>query len=82
MKQIYITKTAQKQLLKLEKKLQVRLLNAIEGLKNIPMIGDIDTFKTEKGTFRLRVGEYRILFSIESDIIYVKDIDTRGGIYK
>ena len=37
-----------------------------------------------QGYYRIRIGKYRIIFrsNFEERIIYVKKIDTRGGIYK
>jgi mRNA interferase RelE/StbE len=35
-----------------------------------------------EGEFRFRVGEYRIIFDVGRDIIYVLKISRRDGVYK
>jgi len=53
-----------------------------EGCEKIPK-GDIKPLKGAPGVYRLRVGDWRILFSyIESKNVYVREIKPRGGIYK
>jgi len=45
--------------------------------------GDILPYKSKKGYFRLRVGDYRIIFTWISDKqISIASIDPRGGAYK
>ena len=55
-----------------------------EAIYKLPHEGDIDTVKARKGFYRLRVGDFRIIYTVENDIltVYVVDIDSRGGIYK
>ncbi|MCL2851805.1 MAG: type II toxin-antitoxin system RelE/ParE family toxin [Defluviitaleaceae bacterium] len=79
--QIYLSKKAEKFLLKADKSTTKRIKLALEGLKQKPPIGDIKSYKSMPGCFRLRVGNYRIIFYIEVDIIQVIDIDSRGQIY-
>ena len=44
--------------------------------------GDVKSLKDRTGEFRLRVGKWRIFFSLESpDIIRVLGIDNRGEAY-
>ena len=64
-----------------------RLREAIEGLKNIPMTGDIRPLEGYKdGRMRLRVGSYRVIFKeiseVEIDIVFIMEIGNRGDIYK
>ncbi len=52
------------------------------GIEKIPQ-GDIKPLKGSPGTYRLRVGDWRILFSYpEQDTILVEKIGPRGGVYK
>ena len=45
--------------------------------------GDIKPYKGSPGTYRLRVGDWRILFSYpEDDTILIEKIGPRGGVYK
>ncbi|NPA38379.1 MAG: hypothetical protein GXN99_01130 [Candidatus Nanohaloarchaeota archaeon] len=44
---------------------------------------DIKKLKGEwKGTYRLRVGKFRIIFKVEKDVLYVYDIIKREKAYK
>ena len=52
------------------------------GIEKLPE-GDIKPYKGSPGTYRLRVGDWRILFSYpEHDIILIEKIGPRGGVYK
>ena len=52
------------------------------GIEKIPK-GDIKPLKGNTGTYRLRVGDWRILFSYpEHDTILIEKIGPRGGVYK
>lgn len=52
------------------------------GIEKIPQ-GDIKPLKGSPGTYRLRVGDWRILFSYpEENTILVEKIGPRGGVYK
>jgi len=52
------------------------------GIEKLP-IGDIRPLQGSKGSYRLRVGDWRILFSYpEDDIILIEKIGPRGGVYK
>ena len=60
---------------------QKRIVDAIYGL---PDAGDIKVMKGHEGLYRLRVGDIRILYTMEEEIltIYVIEIGNRGDIYK
>lgn len=77
---INIKKKAQKFINKQDKKQQLRIYKAIYALPE----GDIKQLKGYETTYRLRVGEYRIIFEwIENEIVIdVLDADNRGDIYK
>ena len=52
------------------------------GIEKIPK-GDIKPLKGISGTYRLRVGDWRILFSYSEDgTILIEKIGPRGGVYK
>ncbi|MDR4507435.1 MAG: type II toxin-antitoxin system RelE/ParE family toxin [Candidatus Brocadiaceae bacterium] len=48
--------------------------------KGLP--ADIKSISGEKNLYRIRVGKYRILFTITKDIVVVIKIGPRGDIYK
>ena len=55
-----------------------RLKMAIEKLP----FGDIRKLNGYQNDYRLRVGNFRVLFSMENDIITIKDVLPRGQAYK
>jgi mRNA interferase RelE/StbE len=78
---ISYSKSSLKYLLKLEKKKRVNIVSAIDQL---PENGDIKKMHgvSIKDLYRLRIGEYRILFIWNGPDIRILDVDTRGDIYK
>ena len=82
MYEIEFSKTAQKQLYKLEKNVQIRIISTLERIRIIPY----PHIKKLVGSpyFRLRVGEYRIILDIRKDnlIIFVIEVGHRKDIYK
>jgi len=82
--QINYTKQALKYLAKLDKPTIQRLKNAIYQLSYEPPEGDIKPIKGQENIYRARVGDYRILFEIDSDsgVIMIRKIAPRGEIYK
>lgn len=54
-----------------------RIVAAISGLP----VGDVKRLKGRDG-YRLRVGDFRVLFDRDGNIIYISKIDNRGQIYK
>lgn len=80
MKRITYLKNAYKTLESYDKGTISRILNAISSIPR----GDIKRLQGEKHPplYRLRVGKYRIIYSIEPDELLVVKIDTRGDIYK
>ena len=78
---IVFEKPAVKFLQKQPKDQQERLLKAI---RRLPEIGDIKAMQGHENLYRLRVGSYRVLYTIENDILTVRvlDIGNRGDVYK
>ena len=75
---IRYTKIAVKYIEILDKPTKQRIKTAIE---KIPF-GDIKKLTGYENDYRLRVGNYRVLFSLDNDIIIVKDVLPRGQAYK
>ncbi|TYQ15863.1 UNVERIFIED_CONTAM: mRNA interferase RelE/StbE [Acetivibrio alkalicellulosi] len=77
---IELSKKAQKFILKLEQKEQQRILKAIYKL---PFDGDIKQLKG-LSQYRLRVGEYRIIYEMYNDVLLIRviNIGNRGDVYK
>jgi mRNA interferase RelE/StbE len=53
-----------------------------KGINEIPM-GDIVPLRGSHGTYRLRIGGWRVLFSYpDKYTVLIEQIDSRGQIYK
>lgn len=80
---INFEKSAKKFIKKQPPEQQKRLLKAINGL---PESGDTLKMQGYKSLYRLRVGSYRVLYSVDHEgkytIVTVSDVDNRGQIYK
>jgi len=79
------TKNAQKALLNLDYAIQERIERKIEWLVN-----NFEAIKPQRLSgqlshlYKLRVGDYRVIYSIDSEehIIYIMDLGHRRDIYK
>ena len=74
---IQYSKQALKFLLRQNKPTQERLITAIKKLPE----GDVKKMQG-LSLYRLRVGDFRILFARNGQIINIEKIDNRGQIYK
>ena len=81
-REILLHKDAEKFLVKADSKTFKRITAVLSNLAEIPPIGDIKPLQNSKQVFRARIGQYRIIYRIEEDVILVRDIDARGQIYK
>ena len=79
--QVVVEKRAAKFIRKQQPAQQKRIL---EALAQLPFVGDIKPMAGTSGFYRLRVGDYRILYTIEEELITVRvtDAGNRGDIYK
>lgn len=77
---IVIERLAEKFIIKLPRPEKERVLRAIAKLPNE---GDIRKLKGHDDLLRLRVGEYRIIYTVNHGelIVIVIDADNRGQIY-
>lgn len=78
---IEIDKRAVKFISKQSKPQKERILKAIYKL---PAAGDIKAMQGYNGYYRLRVGDYRIIYTVNNDVLLVRiiEIGNRGDIYK
>ena len=79
--QIRFEKTAMKFLEKQPQNQRERILKAIYKL---PDEGNIKPLGGYENLYRLRVGDYRVLYTIHEDIVTIRvlNIGNRGDIYK
>lgn len=75
---IRYSKRAIKQIKVLDAVMRKRIVSGIEKLPN----GDIKRLEEFSSGFRLRVGDYRILFNLKMDSIEITDVLPRGKAYK
>lgn len=75
---IVYSKKALKFLKKQDKPTQKRIVDAISKL---PLSGDIKKLQGTDG-YRLRIGDFRVLFDVNGLIIDIIEIGNRGQIYK
>jgi mRNA interferase RelE/StbE len=80
--QVLLRPVAAKYLERLGESNKSRIKAAFEDLSKEPPKGDIRPVIGRKGYFRLRVGDFRALYRIETGAIIVTNIDPRGQVYK
>ena len=73
-------KKAKSELDKLEIDLARRIILKVRSLAEDPYSKDIKRL-SGRTEYRLRVGDYRVLFSIETDTIFILNIGHRKNIY-
>lgn len=74
---IQYSKQAVKFLKRQDKPTRKRIVNAI----NLLPAGDVKLLQGRNG-YRLRVGDYRVIFDIHGNILYIEKIGNRGQVYK
>ncbi|MEK7432838.1 MAG: type II toxin-antitoxin system RelE/ParE family toxin [Cyanobacteriota bacterium] len=76
----HYSKKFDKKFEKYERKTQERIHKAIELLP----LGDVEKIQGKKTPpiYRLRVGDYRILFRMNEHEIFIDKVDGRGDVYK
>jgi mRNA interferase RelE/StbE len=81
--QIVLLPAAKKSLSKLPKKLQLRIQGAVSTLASNPL-PPVAKKLVGRDTYRLRVSDYRIIYSIEKNILTVKiiSVDHRREAYR
>ena len=74
-----LSKQAAKAFQKMDKPTKLRVKNGIEAIPD----GDIKPLKGFKGSYRLRIGDWRVLFSyVDTETILIEKIAPRGQVYK
>lgn len=56
----------------------------LKAIYNLPFVGDIKAMKGFEGFFRLRVGDYRVIYTVNDDVLLIQvvAVGNRGDIYK
>ncbi|MBQ2743395.1 MAG: type II toxin-antitoxin system RelE/ParE family toxin [Oscillospiraceae bacterium] len=76
--QIFITKTAVKNMKRLDAATRERI---ICGINKLPL-GDVKRLQGYTDYYRLRVGDFRVIYSSDGEIITVMAVLPRGEAYK
>ena len=81
---IEYTPAASRQLAKFHKAIQTRLKPKIESLAETPRPPDAKKLQGFDNTYRIRVGDYRILYEIHDNILLVLIVEVghRGRVYR
>ena len=82
--EIEVSSTAEKQLRKLTQKDQISVLKRIQGLSSEPRPNHSRKLRGQTNVYRIRVGNYRILYSIEDKrlIIIILKLGHRRDVYR
>jgi mRNA interferase RelE/StbE len=72
---------AGKYLTRLDETVKERIKSALKGLEHEPPEGDIKPMVGQTEHYRLRIGNYRVLYRIKYDSIFVTHIEPRGQAY-
>jgi mRNA interferase RelE/StbE len=80
---IEVGATAERQLRKLDRKTLVRLVAAIQGLADHPCPAGCRKLQGWADAYRLRVGQYRIIYTVSDPIlrVLVLKVGNRGDVY-
>lgn len=73
-----ITKSAEKSIKRLDKTMRKRV---IDGINKLPE-GDVRKLKGFTDDYRLRIGDYRVLYQVDGDTITITDVLPRSEAYK
>jgi mRNA interferase RelE/StbE len=79
---IEFTKSAEKDFTKLSKKIQKQVIESIATLADNPRSKNTKKLKTPFDGYRIRSGDYRILFTIQSSTITIYSIKNRKDAYR
>ena len=79
---INIRKSAIKDLKSIDKKVKINIENKILSLKYFPNVNNVKKLTNFEPAYRLRVGDYRVLFDVEGDTIFIGRILHRKRSYK
>jgi mRNA interferase RelE/StbE len=72
---------AREQLRKLQREQRRRIGQRIDALQS-DLHGDVRKLVGQEGKYRMRVGEYRVLFTLEKDLIFIHSVKDRKDAYR
>lgn len=81
---VNISATAQRQFRRLSKEVQDRLRPVIRALADEPHPSGVVKLKGFRDQYRIRVGDYRVIYRVENDklVVLVTNIGHRREVYR
>lgn len=81
---VEVTPAAGRQIRKLDRNTQKRILARIEKLEEDPRPHDASKLQSPEDLYRVRVGDYRIVYQVEDDrlIILIVRVGNRREVYR
>jgi mRNA interferase RelE/StbE len=79
---VFISKTADSFLSKLDKENQERIREKLRLLAENPFSLPYKKVKGRQRTYRIRIGDFRVFYSIIGDEVLILKIDKRSRVYK
>lgn len=80
--ELVYTKTARRDIKKLDRVAQKKLAKALERLKKKPFFYSKKLILPQLGDYRYRIGNYRVIFDVEDKKIIILRIGHRREIYR
>lgn len=74
---VEFTKAAAKELKKLERPIQILLVEALEALADNPRPDGVKKLSGSDDLWRIRVGDYRSIYTIQDEIVLVTVVRVR-----
>ncbi|MGE4398792.1 MAG: type II toxin-antitoxin system RelE/ParE family toxin [Campylobacterales bacterium] len=78
---VKVQESALKDLKKIDKSIATNILLHIKNLENYPNLTNIKKLKNHYPPLRYRIGDYRVLFDVEDDVLIVVNIKHRKEAY-
>lgn len=81
---LIFSKAARKEALALPREIQERIRSSITGLADEPLPHGCDRLKGSEGFYRIRVGDYRVVYHVDDDdmVVTVTRIKHRRDVYR
>jgi len=83
--QVLLTKTAQKDLARIPKDRRSQVLHALRALESWPLLEGMDIARLKgyaEKIYRLRIGDYRVVFLATEEAVYVLRVISRQELEK
>jgi mRNA interferase RelE/StbE len=80
---VLLHREALREIKALPKKIRERVRDVVDGLRSEPRPTGAAPLKGRKGTYRIRVGDYRVLYEIHATeiVVYVAGVAHRREVY-